>query len=101
VNFVALNRDSENTPLQLKLNDLAGAIAEFGSIAGGLLFVALLNWFFVELGTNNPEVPPTILPDAEPGLAFAVDHLRDRMRGSSFVRKSRSAGPVREGPRLV
>jgi Ca2+-transporting ATPase len=60
----------------------------------------------------KPEVPPTILPDAEPGLAFAVDQVRDnlstfaklrgaRMRGSSFVRKSRSAGPVHEGPRLV
>jgi Ca2+-transporting ATPase len=59
VTFVALNRDSENTPLQLKLNDLAEAIPKFGSIAGGLLFVTLLIWFFVELGTNNPQVIPT------------------------------------------
>lgn len=60
----------------------------------------------------KPEAPPTMLPDAEPGLAFAVDQVRDnlstfaklrggRMRGSSFVHKSRSAGPDPEGPRLV
>lgn len=40
--------------MQLKLNDLAEAIAKIGSIAGGLLFAALLVRFFVELGTNSP-----------------------------------------------
>lgn len=60
----------------------------------------------------QPEAPPTMLPDAEPGFAFAVDQVRDnlstfaklrggRMRGSSFVHKSRSAGPDPEGPHLV
>jgi Ca2+-transporting ATPase len=53
-----------------------------------------------------------MLPDAEPGFAFADGQMRDnlgtfaklrggRMRGSSFVRKSRSANPDPEGPRLV
>ena len=52
--FIALRRDSENTPLQLKLNDLAEVIAKIRSIAGGLLFVSLLIQFFVEIGTNSP-----------------------------------------------
>jgi Ca2+-transporting ATPase len=38
--------------LQLKLNDLAEATAKIGSVAGGLLFVALLVRYFFELGTN-------------------------------------------------
>jgi Ca2+-transporting ATPase len=53
--MMALRRDSENTPLQLKLNDLAEAIAKIGSIAGGLLFATLLIRYFVQLGTNNPQ----------------------------------------------
>jgi P-type Ca2+ transporter type 2C len=53
--LVALRRDSENTPLQLKLNNLAEVIAKLGSLAGGLLFVMLMIRFFVELGTHNPE----------------------------------------------
>jgi len=52
--MMALRRDSENTPLQLKLNDLAEVIAKAGSIAGGLLFFALLIRFFVEHATKNP-----------------------------------------------
>ena len=51
-------------------------------------------------------------PDVESGFAFAVDRVRDnlgtfaklrggRMRGSSFVRKSRSAAPDPDGPHLV
>jgi Ca2+-transporting ATPase len=40
--------------LQLELIDLAEAIAKIGSIAGGLLFSALLIRYFVELGTNIP-----------------------------------------------
>jgi Ca2+-transporting ATPase len=59
------------------------------------------------------EALPTLPLDAEPGFAFAMDQVRDnlgtfaklrggRMRGSSFVRKSRSARPDdHEGPRLV
>ncbi|KAH9025496.1 calcium-translocating P-type ATPase [Lactarius pseudohatsudake] len=60
----------------------------------------------------KPEVLPSIRPDAEPGLSFAVDQVRDnlgtfaklrggRMRGSSFVHKSRSVFPDSRGPRLV
>jgi Ca2+-transporting ATPase len=60
----------------------------------------------------KPEVLPTTRPGAEPGFSFAVDQVRDnlstfanlrggRMRGSSFVRKSRSAWPDPDGPRLV
>jgi len=60
----------------------------------------------------KPDAPPTMFPDAEPGFAFAEGQMRDnlstfarlrggRMRGSSFVRTSRSANPDPEGPRLV
>jgi Ca2+-transporting ATPase len=60
----------------------------------------------------KPEVQPTMLPDAEPGFAFALDRVRDnlgtfsklrggRMRSSSFVRKSRSAAPNPDCPPLV
>ena len=52
----------------------------------------------------TPEMLPTIHPDAVPGIPFAVDQVRDnlstfaklrggRMRGSSFVRESRSTRP--------
>ena len=46
-------RDSENTSLKLKLNDLADAITQIGSITGGLLFVTLLVRCFFERGTAN------------------------------------------------
>ena len=45
--------DSESTPLQLKLNDLADEISQIGCIAGGLLFVTLLIRCFFEPGTVN------------------------------------------------
>ena len=48
----ALRGDTDNTPLQLKLNNLAELIAKLGSAAGLILFVALMIRFFVQLGTN-------------------------------------------------
>jgi Ca2+-transporting ATPase len=51
----ALRRDTENTPLQQKLNRLAEIIAKIGSIAGALLFFGLMIRFFVQLGTHNPQ----------------------------------------------
>ncbi|KAH9159737.1 calcium-translocating P-type ATPase [Lactarius sanguifluus] len=63
--MMALQRDSENTPLQLKLNDLSKVIAKIGSIAGGLLFSALLVRYFVQLRTNNPQRTSN-----EKGIAF-------------------------------
>ncbi|KAH9024007.1 hypothetical protein EDB83DRAFT_1980676 [Lactarius deliciosus] len=62
---MALRRDSENTPLQLKLNDLSEIIAKISSVAGGLLFAALLIRYFVQLGTNNPQ-----RTSSEKGMAF-------------------------------
>ncbi|KIP10478.1 hypothetical protein PHLGIDRAFT_84980 [Phlebiopsis gigantea 11061_1 CR5-6] len=53
--MMALRGDTENTPLQLKLNDLAELIAKLGSAAGLLLFTALMIRFFVQLGTGEPE----------------------------------------------
>src|SRR5258707_13639051 len=55
---VVIHRDSENTRLQLKLNDLAKVIVKIGSIAGVLLFVALFIRFIVQVVTNNPQGDP-------------------------------------------
>ena len=52
--FLALRGDTENTPLQLKLNALAELIAKIGSLAGLILFVALMIRFFVQLGKGVP-----------------------------------------------
>ncbi|KAI9437973.1 hypothetical protein H4582DRAFT_2057482 [Lactarius indigo] len=62
---MALRRDCENTPLRLKLNDLSEITAKIGSIAGGLLFAALLVRYFVQLGTNNSQ-----RTSSEKGMAF-------------------------------
>lgn len=51
---VALRGDSENTPLQIKLNALAELIAKVGSAAGLILFTALMIRYFVQLGQNDP-----------------------------------------------
>ncbi|KAI9437977.1 calcium-translocating P-type ATPase [Lactarius indigo] len=63
--MMALRRDGENTPLRVKLNDLSEIIAKIGSIAGGLLFAALLVRYFVQLATNNPQ-----RTSSEKGIAF-------------------------------
>ncbi|KIL58739.1 hypothetical protein M378DRAFT_86043 [Amanita muscaria Koide BX008] len=52
--MMALRGDTESTPLQLKLNDLAELIAKIGSIAGLTLFTALMIRFFVQLGLHDP-----------------------------------------------
>jgi P-type Ca2+ transporter type 2C len=48
---IALRGDTEETPLQGKLNRVAELIAKIGSAAGVLLFTALMIRFFVELRT--------------------------------------------------
>ena len=53
--LLALRRDSENTPLQLKLNGLAEVIAKIGRIAGVLLFVVL----FIRFSSfKSPQTTP-------------------------------------------
>ncbi|GAA5906237.1 hypothetical protein JCM6882_006083 [Rhodosporidiobolus microsporus] len=49
--MMSLQGDTEDTPLQLKLNALAELIAKLGSAAGLLLFIALMIRFFVQLKT--------------------------------------------------
>ncbi|KAF9484387.1 calcium-translocating P-type ATPase [Pholiota conissans] len=63
--MMALRGDTENTPLQLKLNALAELIAKLGSVAGLALFVALMIRFFVQLGKHEPPRSPS-----ENGIAF-------------------------------
>ncbi|KAI9463279.1 calcium-translocating P-type ATPase [Lactarius psammicola] len=62
--MMALRHDSEKTPLQLKLNELANAITKIGSIAGGLLFGALLVRYFVQRINNSQRT------SIEEGVAF-------------------------------
>ena len=50
--LMSLQGDTEETPLQLKLNALAELIAKLGSLAGLLLFGALMIRFFVQLKTE-------------------------------------------------
>ena len=48
--LASLNEEEdEGTPLQTKLNDLAELIAKIASVAGLLLFIALMIKFFVNL----------------------------------------------------
>ncbi|KAG2147638.1 hypothetical protein DEU56DRAFT_730809 [Suillus clintonianus] len=63
--MMALRTDAENTPLQLKLNVLAELIAKIGSIAGIVLFSALMIRFIVQLVTGEPARTPD-----QNGMAF-------------------------------
>jgi Ca2+-transporting ATPase len=63
--MMMLRGDPENTPLQLKLNNLAELIAKIGSAAGLLLFIALMIRFFVQLGRGVP-----VRSASEKGFAF-------------------------------
>ena len=56
--FPALTGDTESTPLQLKLNDLAELIAKIGGTCGLVLFAALMIKFFVQLKTNPDRFVP-------------------------------------------
>ncbi|MBW0497407.1 hypothetical protein O181_037122 [Austropuccinia psidii MF-1] len=55
--MMSLRTDSDETPLQLKLNSLAELIAKLGATAGLLLFVALMIRFFVQLKTQPDRSP--------------------------------------------
>ncbi|KAG8905804.1 hypothetical protein FRB99_008229 [Tulasnella sp. 403] len=50
--LMELRGETENTPLQIKLNALAELIAKLGSLAGLVLFTALMIRFFVHLKTD-------------------------------------------------
>ena len=52
IDLTGLRDETPATPLQLKLNALAELIAKIGSLAGLLLFTALMIRFFVQLGTE-------------------------------------------------
>ncbi|WVN85115.1 calcium-translocating P-type ATPase, PMCA-type [Cryptococcus depauperatus CBS 7841] len=51
--MMAMRGDAEETPLQLQLNKLAKLIAKLAGASGGLLFIALMIRFFVQLKTNS------------------------------------------------
>ncbi|KAH8109786.1 E1-E2 ATPase-domain-containing protein [Phellopilus nigrolimitatus] len=54
ITFTTLRTDNNNTPLQMKLNNLAELIAKLRSTVGLLLFVVLLIRFFAQLSTGDP-----------------------------------------------
>ncbi|RDW88156.1 calcium-transporting ATPase-1 [Coleophoma cylindrospora] len=54
--MMSMRTEPEVTPLQAKLDGLAGAIAKLGSAAAALLFFVLLFRFLANLG-NNPDSP--------------------------------------------
>ena len=51
--MMSLREDNQVTPLQLKLNVLAGYIAKLGSAAGALLLIVLFIEFFIRLPHNT------------------------------------------------
>lgn len=55
--MMSLQGDAQDTPLQIKLNHLAELIAKLGSLAGLILFAALMIRFFVGL-KENPDRSP-------------------------------------------
>ncbi|KAI0046577.1 calcium-translocating P-type ATPase [Auriscalpium vulgare] len=63
--MMALRTDSESTPLQAKLNDLAELIAKVGTLAGSLLFVVLFIRFIVQVAMKSPQ-----RTGSESGIAF-------------------------------
>ncbi|KAH8114097.1 E1-E2 ATPase-domain-containing protein [Phellopilus nigrolimitatus] len=65
ITFTTLQTDNNNTPLQMKLNNLAELIAKLWSTVGLLLFVVLLIRFFVQLSTGDP-----VRSVDQKGLAF-------------------------------
>ncbi|KAL5526157.1 PMC1 [Sanghuangporus baumii] len=67
--MMALRTGNESTPLVTKLNYLAQLIAKLASLAGLILFIALLVRFFVQLGMGKPQ-----RTSDEKGMAF-VDIL--------------------------
>ena len=66
----ALRGDTDDTPLQVKLNNLVELIAKIGSLAGLILFSVLMIKFFVQLGTSNP--PRCVLFLSEQGVITDV-----------------------------
>ncbi|KAG1057716.1 hypothetical protein G6F43_000466 [Rhizopus delemar] len=61
--MMALRTESESTPLQEKLNDLAEMIAKLGSAAGLLMLIVLLIRYFVGWRSGVPDQPTTIVLD--------------------------------------
>ena len=48
-----MRNESEMTPLQIKLNELALEVAKIGSMTGALFFVSLLIRYLVQPGTQR------------------------------------------------
>lgn len=55
--MMAMRTDTEETPLQLKLNKLAELIAKAGAGSGLILFISLMIRFFVQLRTDPGRTP--------------------------------------------
>lgn len=70
--MMALRTEDEMTPLQVKLNGLAEMIAKLGSIAAGLMLVALLIRYFVGFRYGVPTDKTQIVGDVMSILILVV-----------------------------
>ncbi|KAG2226158.1 hypothetical protein INT45_003303 [Circinella minor] len=70
--MMALRTEDEITPLQVKLNGLAGMITKLGSIAAVLMLVALLIRYFVGFRHGIPSEPTEIVSDVMSILILVV-----------------------------
>ncbi|KAI9251226.1 PMCA-type calcium-translocating P-type ATPase [Sporodiniella umbellata] len=61
--MMALRSETESTPLQEKLNDLAETIAKLGSAAGLLMLIVLLIQYFISWRNGIPDQPSAIVLD--------------------------------------
>lgn len=59
--MVSMRTEQEETPLQVKLNDLAEKIAKLGGAAALLMLIVLLIRYFVGWRSGVPKKPPTTI----------------------------------------
>ena len=79
--------DAEETPLQLKLNNLAELIAKAGGLSGLLLFIALMIRFFVQLKSDpdrydessQAKLTSTGLPMSKLNLSYKFLSFQSRL----------------------
>ena len=70
--MMALRTEDEITPLQVKLNGLAGMITKLGSIAAVLMLIALLIRYFAGFRHGIPSEPTEIVSDVMSILILVV-----------------------------
>ncbi|KAG0366024.1 hypothetical protein BGZ54_005918 [Gamsiella multidivaricata] len=70
--MMSLRTESEDTPLQVKLNGLAEQIAKLGSLAALLMLIVLFIRYFVEFGMKAVKPPTTEIVQRLVGIIIAA-----------------------------